>query len=76
MGPASHPHVSHVVAGVARVEYLHVDLGTTTLAQGTTITVAGLPFPPSSTSFENRQDIVRAKLNWHFNFGGEPFAAR
>lgn len=58
------------------VEYLHVDLGTTTLAQGTTITVAGLPFPPSSTSFENRQDIVRAKLNWHFNFGGEPFAAR
>jgi outer membrane immunogenic protein len=57
------------------VEYLHVDLGTSTLVQGTAITSGGLVFPPSSTSFQNRQDMVRAKLNWHFNFGG-PLATR
>lgn len=57
------------------VEYLHVDLGTSTLAQGTAITSGGLLFPPSQTSFTNRSDIVRAKLNWHFNFGG-PIATR
>jgi len=58
------------------VEYLHVDLGNTTLVQGSAVTVAGLTFPPSSTSFQNRQDIVRAKWNWHFNFGGAPVATR
>jgi outer membrane immunogenic protein len=46
-------------------EYLHVDLGTTTLnlpAQ----TVGGLAFPPSAAHFEDHSDIVRAKLNYRF----------
>jgi outer membrane immunogenic protein len=47
------------------VEYLHVDLGGTTLAQGTSVS-GGLTFLPSQARFENKSDIVRAKLNWHF----------
>jgi outer membrane immunogenic protein len=50
------------------VEYLHVDLGSTTLAQGPS-TVAGLAFPTSQTTFTNRSDIVRAKLDWQFALG-------
>jgi outer membrane immunogenic protein len=50
------------------VEYLHVDLGSTTLAQGPSI-VAGLAFPTSQTTFSNRSDIVRAKLDWQFGLG-------
>ncbi len=49
-------------------EYLHVDLGGTTLAQGAS-TVAGLAFPASQATFTNRSDIVRAKLDWQFNLG-------
>jgi outer membrane immunogenic protein len=48
------------------IEYLFVDLGDSTLTQGTTITSAGLAFPPSSTTFENRMNIVRLKVNWKF----------
>lgn len=49
------------------VEYLHVDLGNSTIVQPATIVAGGLNFPPSSTRFENRSDIVRAKLNFYFN---------
>lgn len=54
------------------VEYLHVDLGATTLAQGASVS-GGLAFPASQTRFENKSDIVRAKVNWHF---GGPVVAR
>jgi outer membrane immunogenic protein len=47
-------------------EYLHVDLGTTTLNQPTA-TVGGLNFPASSTSFHDKSEIIRAKLNYRFN---------
>jgi len=47
-------------------EYLHVDLGSTTLAQGPS-TVAGFPFPGSQVTFTNKSDMVRAKLDWQFN---------
>jgi outer membrane immunogenic protein len=46
-------------------EYLHVDLGGTTLAQGAS-TVAGLAFSASQATFTNRSDMVRAKLDWQF----------
>jgi outer membrane immunogenic protein len=48
------------------VEYLYVDLGDTTLSQGTS-TAGGLPFPPSQATFKDRWNIVRAKLNWRFD---------
>ena len=54
------------------VEYLHVDLGATTLAQGASVS-GGLAFPASQTRFENKSDIVRAKVNWHF---GGPVVAK
>jgi outer membrane immunogenic protein len=53
-------------------EYLHVDLGSTTLAQGASVS-GGLGFPASQTRSENKSDIVRAKLNCHF---GGPVVAR
>jgi outer membrane immunogenic protein len=46
------------------VEYLYVDLGTDTIAQPASV-VGGICFPASSTHFEDRSDIVRAKLNYH-----------
>ena len=46
-------------------EYLHVDLGSTTLSANAS-TVAGVAFPASSARFEDREDIVRAKLNYKF----------
>jgi outer membrane immunogenic protein len=49
------------------VEYLHVDLGKSTLVQPTNLVGGGLNFSPSSTTFGNRSDIVRAKVNIHFN---------
>jgi opacity protein-like surface antigen len=48
------------------VEYLHVDLGSTTLAQGVSVS-GGLIFPPSQVTFQNKSDMVRAKIDWHFN---------
>jgi outer membrane immunogenic protein len=54
------------------VEYLHVDLGATTLAQGASVS-GGLASAPSQTRFENKSDIVRAKLDWYF---GGPIMAR
>ena len=51
------------------VEYLHVDLGRTTLALPTATVVAGLRFPASSATFSDQSDIFRVKLNWLFNAG-------
>lgn len=48
------------------IEYLHVDLGKSTLVQPTAIVSGGLNFPPSSTSFNNRSDIVRGRVDFHF----------
>jgi outer membrane immunogenic protein len=48
------------------VEYLHVDLGSTTLAQGVSVS-GGLILPPSQVTFQNESDMVRAKIDWHFN---------
>jgi outer membrane immunogenic protein len=45
------------------VEYLHIDLGTTTLSQGTSV-AGGLLFPASAAHFEDRSDVVRATLNY------------
>jgi hypothetical protein len=59
-------------AGAGLVDYLHVDLGATTLAQGASVS-GGLPFPASQTRFENKSDVVRAKVNWPF---GGPVVAR
>lgn len=58
------------------VEYLHVDLGDTTLSTPTpAVTINTVTFNPSSARFTDRSDIVRATLDWRFNFGG-PVAAR
>jgi outer membrane immunogenic protein len=51
----------------AGVEYLHLDLGTDTLVNPAS-TSAGLSFATSQTSFKNTSDMVRAKLNWHFDW--------
>src|SRR5262249_38935738 len=51
------------------VEYLHVDLGNTTLVQPVAVTVAGLTFPPSSARFEDVSDMVRLKVNWRLGSG-------
>jgi outer membrane immunogenic protein len=45
------------------VEYLYVNLGTDTLIQPAV--TSGICFPASSSHFEDRSDIVRAKLNYH-----------
>jgi outer membrane immunogenic protein len=47
------------------VEYLHVDLGSTTLINDAS-TVGALAFPTSQATFTDRSDIVRARLNWLF----------
>ncbi len=51
-----------------KVEYLHVDLGSTDVMWRD---ITG-NFPTSSLTYRytNRDDIVRAGLNYHFNFGG------
>jgi outer membrane immunogenic protein len=54
------------------VEYLHVDLGSTTIASPASVS-GGLPFPASQVRFENKSDIVRAKINYHF---GGPVVAK
>lgn len=48
------------------IEYLHVDLGRTTTVQPVAVVSGGLNFPPSSTTFDNRSDIVRARVDFHF----------
>jgi outer membrane immunogenic protein len=48
------------------VEYLYVDLGHSTINQTTAIIAGGVTFFPTSGSFTNRSNIVRAKLDWHF----------
>lgn len=47
-------------------EYLHIDLGNDTLVNPASVS-GGLPFPTSQASFKNTSNVVRAKLNWHFN---------
>ena len=42
-------------------EYLHIDLGSTTVNAA-----ASGPFPAASTRFEDREDVIRAKLNYKF----------
>jgi outer membrane immunogenic protein len=51
------------------LEYLHVDLGNTTLTNPASV-VGGLAFAPTQVSFTDRSDIVRAKLNWLFGWQG------
>ncbi len=59
------------------VEWLHVDLGTTTLNTPTpAVTIGGVTFNPSSATFTDRSDIVRARINYRFNLGGAPLATR
>jgi outer membrane immunogenic protein len=53
------------------IEYLHVDLGSLTVINPTS-TVGGLLFPTSQASFTDRSDIVRAKLNWRFDWAPAP----
>jgi len=43
------------------VEYLHVDLGTTTLSVATTVAAAA-----GQATFSDRSDIVRLRVNWLF----------
>jgi outer membrane immunogenic protein len=45
------------------VEYLYMDFGTTTLAQAATP-----PLPASSAGFDDKSHVVRAKLNYKFNW--------
>jgi outer membrane immunogenic protein len=59
------------------VEYLHVDLGSDTLSTpAPSITIAGTPFSASSATFHDRSDIVRATLDYRFNWGGGAIATR
>jgi outer membrane immunogenic protein len=53
------------------VEYLHVDLGSTTLSTPTpAVTLGGVIFNPSSATFTDRSDIVRARIDYRFNWSG------
>lgn len=56
------------------VEYLHVDLGNTTLSLPGT-TVVGVAFNPATATFTDRSDIVRARIDFRFGAGG-PLATR
>lgn len=58
------------------LEWLHVDLGTDTLNTPTpAVVISTVTFNPSSASFHDRSDIVRARLDYRFNWGG-PIATR
>ena len=46
-------------------EYLHIDLGKTTVSSAAS-TVGGVLFPASAGRFEDREDVIRAKLNYKF----------
>lgn len=52
------------------VEYLYMDFGTTTLTQPPTG-----PVPASSASFDDKSHVLRAKLNYKFNWT-TPFTGR
>lgn len=54
------------------IEYLHVDLGKSTTVQPITLGI----FSPTSTTFNNRSDIVRARVNFHFGEPPAPVVAR
>jgi outer membrane immunogenic protein len=47
------------------VEYLYIDFEDHTVSVGTDV-IGGVLFPPSSTTFEDIQHVVRGKLNWRF----------
>jgi outer membrane immunogenic protein len=51
------------------LEYLYQDLGKSTLSQPGQ-TVGGVVFAPSSTTFEDRSHVLRAKLNVKFGWDG------
>ncbi len=55
------------------LEYLYQDLGKTTLSQPGQV-ISGVAFPPSSTSFEDRSHVLRAKLNVKFGWDGPSIA--
>ncbi len=58
------------------VEYLHVDLGRDTLSTPSpSITINGETFNASSATFHDMSDIVRARLDYRFDWGG-PIATR
>jgi outer membrane immunogenic protein len=52
------------------VEYLYMDFGTTTLAQPATP-----PLPASTAAFDDKSHVLRAKLNYKFNWT-TPFTGR
>ena len=53
------------------VEYLHVDLGSTTLnTPSPPVMLGGVTFFPSNATFTDRSDIVRARIDYRFNWGG------
>lgn len=53
------------------VEYLHADLGTDTLSTpNPAVTISGVTFNPSSATFHDRSDMVRAVVDYRFNWGG------
>jgi len=49
------------------IEYLHYDLGNTSLGIPVATAVGGVVFPPSSASFADKSDMLRVKFNWLFN---------
>ncbi len=58
------------------VEYLHVDLGTDTLSTPTpAVVINTVTFNPSSATFHDKSDIVRARVDYRFNWGA-PIATR
>ena len=63
----------------AKVEYLYYDLGNVTMASGATqLNGASIPFVSYATQSTARFDghIVRAGLNYHFNWGSAPVVAK
>lgn len=58
------------------LEYLHVDLGTDTLSTpNPAVTINTVTFNPSSATFHDKSDIVRARIDYRFNWGA-PIATR
>jgi outer membrane immunogenic protein len=58
------------------VEYLHVDLGSDTVnTPNPAVTIGGVTFNPSSATFTDRSDIVRARLDYRFDWAA-PIATR
>jgi len=56
----------------AKLEYLHSDLGSTNLLTPN-VTGPGIAgFVPSTTTFGNKSDVVRAGINYRFGWDGPP----